>query len=101
MASGAPVVSSNRSALPEILGDAACLVDPEDEEALTEELALLLADEERRRWLAASGLARARSFSWEQAARETAAIYRYVVQGNLTAPAGVHPVDGGAHHLNR
>lgn len=101
MASGAPVVSSNRSALPEILGDAAYLVDPEDEEALAEGLALLLADEERRRWLAVAGLARARSFSWQQAARETAAIYRRVVQDDLTSPAGVQPVDGGAHHLNR
>jgi glycosyltransferase involved in cell wall biosynthesis len=90
MASGAPVLSSNRSSLPEILGDAAHLVDPENEDDLTEGLAILLADSERRRWLAERGLARARAFSWRQAARETAAIYRKVLQAE---PDGV-PVAG-------
>ncbi len=101
MACGAPVLSSNCSALPEILGDAAYLIDPEDEEALAEGLALLLADEERRRALAAAGLARARSFSWSQAARETTAIYRQVLHGRLGAPAGVRPADGSARPLNQ
>ena len=67
MASGVPVVASDRGALPEVCGGAALLVDPRDPAALTEAILAAIGDEEMR----AAGLARARSFTWERAARET------------------------------
>ena len=67
MASGVPVVASNRGALPEVCGNAAILVDPLDRTGLAEAI-LAAIDDERLR---SAGLARARSFSWERTARET------------------------------
>jgi glycosyltransferase involved in cell wall biosynthesis len=75
MAGGAPVLTSNRSALPEVAGDAAVLVDPEDTEALTGALRRMAADEGLRQELAVRGLARSRLFTWEKAARETWDVY--------------------------
>jgi len=73
MASGAPVVTSNRSSLAEVAGSAAVLVDPEDEAAIADGI-----DRARRGRgrLAESGPARARTFSWEKTARATLAAYR-------------------------
>jgi glycosyltransferase involved in cell wall biosynthesis len=71
MAGGCPVLTSNRSALPEVAGDAAALVDPEDADALTAALRNLAADEDLRQELASRGLERARQFSWERAVQET------------------------------
>jgi glycosyltransferase involved in cell wall biosynthesis len=79
MAAGTPVVASNRSALPEVAGDAAVLVDPEDTEALGAALLLLARKEDLRRDLAARGMARARLFTWEKAVRETWEVYREVL----------------------
>ena len=79
MACGCPVVTSNVSSLPEVAGDAAVLVDPRSVEDITEGVAALWADAARRRELAARGQARARCFTWERAARETAAVYDSVL----------------------
>ncbi len=76
MACGTPVITSNTSSLPEVVGDAALLVDPYDIDAIADALARLLADADLRQQLRAAGLARARRFSWEQTARETIAAYR-------------------------
>ena len=76
MACGTPVITSNTSSLPEVVGDAALLVDPYDVEAIAEALARLLEDKELRQRLREAGLARARLFSWERTARETIAAYR-------------------------
>ncbi len=76
MAGGAPVLTSNRSALPEVAGDAAALVDPEDTQALARALRDMADNDDLRRDLAARGLARARLFTWERAARETWGVYR-------------------------
>jgi glycosyltransferase involved in cell wall biosynthesis len=70
MASGVPVVASNRGALPEVCGNAALLVDPTDPAALTEAILAAIGDERLR----TAGLARARSFTWERTARETDAL---------------------------
>jgi glycosyltransferase involved in cell wall biosynthesis len=70
MASGVPVVASDRGALPEVCADAAILVDPADEVGLTEAILAAIGDERLR----AAGLARARSFTWERTARETDAL---------------------------
>ena len=80
MAAGTPVVTSTRSALPEVAGDAALLVDPGDTESLGAALRLLAGKEDLRRDLAARGMARARLFTWEKAARETWDVYREVLR---------------------
>src|ERR1035437_8047875 len=76
MAAGVPVIASNRSALPEVAGDAALLVDPDDSEALGQALRELTINVDLCRELARRGTARARMFTWENAVRETWAVYR-------------------------
>jgi glycosyltransferase involved in cell wall biosynthesis len=73
MARGVPVVSSNRSALPEVAGDAALLVDPEDRRALRAAIEQALADPQP---LQIKGLERAAAFTWERTAQLTAEAYR-------------------------
>jgi glycosyltransferase involved in cell wall biosynthesis len=80
MAGGAPVLTSNRSALPEVAGDAAILVDPENTEALIGALRNMAADEGLRQDMAARGLARSRLFTWEKAARETWDVYQELLR---------------------
>ena len=75
MAAGAPVVASDRGALPEVTGGAALHVDPTPE-PLAEALGQVLADAALRDRLRAAGLARAAQFSWERTAKETLAVYR-------------------------
>ena len=76
MAAGAAVVTSNRSALPEVAGDAALLVDPEDTAALAAALCEITGSDSLRAELARRGSARAREFTWEKAVRETWDVYR-------------------------
>jgi glycosyltransferase involved in cell wall biosynthesis len=76
MAAGTPVVTSNRSALPEVAGDAAMLVNPESTEELARALRDLTQGEELRRALARRGADRARLFTWEKAVAETWNVYR-------------------------
>lgn len=78
MACGCPVVTSNVSSLPEVAGDAAVLVDPGSVEAIAAGIAALWTDEARRGDLARRGQERARGFTWERAARATAAVYEAV-----------------------
>ncbi len=76
MACGTPVVISNVSSLPEIVGDAGLGVDPSDVEGLAEAVTRVLSDDVLRTHLSQQGLLRARRFSWNRAARETLAVYR-------------------------
>ena len=76
MARGVPVACSNRSALPEVAGDAALLFDPDDDEAVASAVERLLTDSELRSDLAARGRARAAQFSWDAAAARTLDAYR-------------------------
>jgi glycosyltransferase involved in cell wall biosynthesis len=76
MACGAPVLCSNTSSLPEVVGDAALTLDPTDVDALREGLRRLLADVELRDDLRQRGIQRAAAFSWERAAAETYQLYR-------------------------
>lgn len=75
MACGAPVICSNRTSLPEVVGSAALLVDPEKPEALAASIAQVLNNAELRAVLRERGLARAAGFSWERAATETHAVF--------------------------
>jgi glycosyltransferase involved in cell wall biosynthesis len=76
MSAGVPVVTSNRSALPEVAGDAGLLVNPEDTEELAEALRRLTQDEALRADLARRGAARAGLFTWQKAVAETWSVYR-------------------------
>lgn len=80
MANGIPVVTSNRSAMAEVSGQAALEIDPESEGELAHALRTLAQDAELRRTLAAAGLERAREFSWEKALAATWSVYRELLQ---------------------
>ena len=77
-ASGIPVLTSNRAAMLVVAGDAALLVDPEDDEALRDGLHRLLDDDHLRRVLRERGLARAERFTWDETFEATLAAYRRV-----------------------
>lgn len=68
MASGAPVLSASTTSVPEVCGDAAVLVDPEDDAALADALVSLVGDAPRREELRRRGFERAAQFSWRSAA---------------------------------
>jgi glycosyltransferase involved in cell wall biosynthesis len=86
MACGAPVIASNVSSLPEVLGDGALLVDPYDVEGLAQAMLDLLTDPARLRAVAARGLARSRTFTWENTARQTLHAYQEVHAQRGKAP---------------
>jgi len=85
MACGTPVVASNVSALPEVVGDAALQVSPLDVEALAGAMERLLRDDRLRSDLRERGLERAARFSWEKAARQTVEVYHRVVEARKEA----------------
>jgi glycosyltransferase involved in cell wall biosynthesis len=71
---GVPVMCSNNSALPEVAGDAAILVDPTDVDAIADAMLRLSQDEALRQQLIARGYENVKRFSWEKAAQETLAV---------------------------
>ncbi len=79
MACGAPVVTSNASSLPEVVGEAGLRVAPDDEVALADAIARALTDGALREQMVERGLKQAAKFSWSRAARETADTYRTVL----------------------
>lgn len=81
MACGTPVLSSRSSAIPEICGDAALLVDPYQDDDILQGLERMVGDGELRRQLAARGLAQAARYSWARAADEVLAVYRELGPG--------------------
>lgn len=83
MAAGVPVVATRAGALPEIVGDAALLVPPDDPEVLAKAIDELLGNEVLRADFIRRGLAHVRNFSWSKTAKETIAVYRKA----MTAPA--------------
>ena len=79
MGCGVPVVIANRASLPEIAGDAALAVEPDDAEAAANALYHALSDSALRQSLIERGLKQAARFSWENTARATLALYRSVL----------------------
>jgi glycosyltransferase involved in cell wall biosynthesis len=79
MASGAPVITSNVSSLPEVVGDAALLVDPYDPEAIADAMRRVMSDDELRRQLKERGHIRARHFSWDRSVRRVHEIYQEIL----------------------
>ncbi len=76
MSARVPIVTSSRSALPEVAGDAALLVDPEDTAALAEAIRGLAVDSELREMLIEKGVRRVAEFTWEGAVAKTWDVYR-------------------------
>jgi glycosyltransferase involved in cell wall biosynthesis len=84
MACGTPVVVSDRSSLPEVVGDAGLLIDPDSVEDLSTALARVLDDSDLRTSLRQRGLVRSSEFSWAKAARQTMAVYEKVLAAAAT-----------------
>jgi glycosyltransferase involved in cell wall biosynthesis len=81
MAHGAPIITSNTSSLPEVVGDAGLLVDPTDVQAIAAAMRQVLTDSKLAQTLSFLGRQRAQQFTWEHTARATLQVYRHVVNG--------------------
>lgn len=75
MACGTPVITSNTTSLPEVVGDAAFLINPTDPDELCEAMSTILSDHSLREDLRRKGLKRAAEFSWKRCAALTADVY--------------------------
>lgn len=80
MACGCPVAAANAGALPEVLGDAALFFDPRDVDGMAERIHTLIHDPAVRDTCVRKGLERARSFTWERAARELLRLFHDVAE---------------------
>ena len=80
MTLGVPVIASDRGALPEVVGDAGLLFNPEDAEALSQKLERVVSDPVLRRSMAARGPARATAFSWDQTAIRTRDAWQLAIE---------------------
>lgn len=84
MSCGVPVVTSNVSSIPEVVQDAALLIDPSDVGQLAEAMAAIVLDTCLRETLAGRGLKRAQAFSWEKSASAVLSAYEEVLSGNIS-----------------
>jgi len=84
MACGVPVIASNTTSIPEIVGDAALLIDPNDGKEFKAALLRLLNDEDLRNELIKRGYERAKVFSWKEMAKETLAVYESILREGLS-----------------
>lgn len=85
MARGCPVIASNTSSMPEVIGDAGAFFDPKDPAQISRAIESVVYSEDQRRSLAARGSERFARFSWRRCAEETLAVYRSLV----SSPAAV------------
>lgn len=76
MACGTPVITSNTSSLPEVVGDAAIQINPYDVEKFAEEMYEVLTNERLKEEMIRKGLERSKMFSWENSAKKTLKVYR-------------------------
>ena len=81
MQCGLPVITSNTSSLPEVVGDAGMLFDPHDKTGMCDAMLKILEDKELRENFVAKGIARAKEFSWERCADSTVAGYKTAWDG--------------------
>jgi glycosyltransferase involved in cell wall biosynthesis len=84
MACGVPVIASDVSSIPEVVGDGGVLVNPRDSVAWKVAMERILADPNLQETLREQGLHRAARFTWERTARETLAVYQQVQSGKRT-----------------
>jgi len=85
MACGTPVVASNATSIPEVVGDAALVVDCTDVDELAEAMHRALTDKHLRQSLIKAGFERARTFRWENTARKTARVYKIAYERNVSS----------------
>jgi glycosyltransferase involved in cell wall biosynthesis len=76
MQCGIPVITSNTSSLPEVVGDAGIMIDPKDEDALCQAMLDIINNQTLRTELSRKGLERAKQFSWAKCAEQTVNVYR-------------------------
>lgn len=76
MACGVPVITSNTSSMPEVAGDAACIVDPHKPEEITQAMQRIIIDDDYRNELCKKGMERASHFSWKRMAEENLKLYK-------------------------
>jgi glycosyltransferase involved in cell wall biosynthesis len=81
MACGCPVLVSNAASLPEVCGEAAYYVDPQEPNSISEGIGRVLRDDGLRHALAKKGIDRASSFSWEKSAREHLRVFEETLSG--------------------
>lgn len=84
MAAGIPVITSNQTSLPEIVGDAGVMVDPDDVDGLRENLRQLLENRTYASDLGQRGLLRSRLFSWSRCISETKSVYEEILRDHKT-----------------
>jgi glycosyltransferase involved in cell wall biosynthesis len=84
MACGTPVITSNTSSLPEVVGDAAVMVDPLDSQALAESMIDVLRNPDLQKDMVSKGLERAKIFTWERCASEMIDVYRQALGNNAS-----------------
>jgi glycosyltransferase involved in cell wall biosynthesis len=92
MACGCPVITSNTSSLPEVVGDAGILIDPRDKEGLSKAIHETITDDDLRRRMRTKGLQRAKRFSWERCARETLKVYEEVYEKRKVSKELLEPL---------
>lgn len=78
MSSGCPVITSNTSSLPEVVGDAGIMIDPYDVDTLANSIYKVLTNDGLKADMVEKGLERAKMFSWEKTVKETLKIYREI-----------------------
>ncbi|HJP17076.1 MAG: hypothetical protein CMD96_08975 [Gammaproteobacteria bacterium] len=78
MACGIPVITSNTSSMPEVAGDAALMVDPENINQISDEIKRTLSDNNLRDALVKKGINRAKLFTWQKTAQKTLEVYKEV-----------------------
>jgi glycosyltransferase involved in cell wall biosynthesis len=100
MACGTPTIVSNVSSLPEVVGDAAMLIDPKNWEEIAVAMNRLIADDALHAELRAKGLQRAKLFSWDLAAEKTMEVYRQVAGEASTVRAPL-PRPSSSRSVNR
>jgi glycosyltransferase involved in cell wall biosynthesis len=82
MTVGVPVIAANRGALPEVLGDAGLLIDPDQPTDLADAIARLLADQAFATECVRRGLARSAQFRWERTARQVHEAYQQALDSH-------------------
>lgn len=79
MSCGVPVIASNASSIPEVVGDTGILIDPADAAELSQSMMRLIEDDKLRVDLASKALERSKTFSWARCANETVGVYRTAI----------------------
>lgn len=82
MACGCPIITSNISSLPEVVGDAGIMVDPHDISQIAHAIESLCEDKQKYTWYKNKGLERVKQFSWQRCAKETLEIYSRAIKNH-------------------